>query len=339
MLYFNVLKIKVLQMKLLALAGFLALSTSISLHTNAQVQVGSAQSVKGPGKISAIDMNALKQTTTYFMLQESDYDNLQAFENAIAKVWTITPFKIIHPSEMDQYDQNKSSFFFFGGFMNVRTGTSTTTINPHMSYDLFMLETEKGKTKQKIFGKFLLHLDGESYLYAMKYAQSNSKHFSNNIIPYLYSKASMNNWSPLMLSGYLKIINDGLLEGKLRSVFDEYTDNEGLKALKSQVLYIPNYVNVKFNMFTGAEKDTEQDDENVKSSYAYPNQFLSMQELEEKANSTADGIHYLSYIKSSTDKYINVFNSKTGALLYTNYVPASYNFKNKDLKKLAGKIK
>lgn len=326
-------------MKRLSIATIVALSLCSAPVVQAQVQVGSAKSVKGPGKITPAAMEALMQTTTYFMLQEKDYANIDAFQQAIAKVWTITPFKIIHPSEMGQYDLNKSSFFFFGGFMNVRSGSSTTTVNTHLSYDLFMLQDEKGKTLQNIFGKVLLHLDGESYLYANTFAKSNSRNFSNNIIPYLYSKATMNNWSPLMLAGYLKMINDGLKEGKLRSVYDEYTDATELAQLQQATLYIPDYVNVKFNMMTGAEKETEEDDDNLKAAYPYPSQVVSMATLEEKARHEAAGIYYLSYLKSSTDKYISVFNSKTGALVYTSYVPISYNFKNKDLKKLASKIK
>jgi hypothetical protein len=48
-------------------------------------------------------------------------------------------------------------------------------------------------------------------------------------------------------------------------------------------------------------------------------------------------IKYLVYTRSSTDKFINVFESN-GKLLYARYVKISYNFKNKDLSKLAKTI-
>lgn len=285
-------------------------------------------------------MDKFKKSTTYFILQEKDYKNVAAFQTAIAKVWTVTPFKIIHPSEMDALDKNTSSFFFFGGFTNIRQGNSTRTVNTHLSYDLFMLrENKKKKIVQELFGKFLLHLDGEGYRYVTRYSSGTNKQFSEKIIPYLYNEAAMQNWNPLMISGYLKVINDGLTTGKLRSVFEEYTNKEALKELQTQTLYIPDYVNNKFNMFTGAEADKEVDVTDVKTAYPFPYTYIALNELENMAQQSENGLYYLSYIKSSTDKYVSVFQSKTGALLYTTYVPVSYNFKLKDLKRVSSKVK
>lgn len=318
----------------------LALGLSLSQFTFAQIQVGSATHTKGPGKISDEDITKFKASTTYFVLQERDYGHQADFEKAIAKVWTVTPFKIIKASEMSALDKNKSSIFFFGGFVTTRQGRSTTTFHPHLSYDLFMFSTnKKGKTEQNMFAKFLLHLDGESYRFILRYANGNSARFSENVIPFLYNEAEMQNWSPLMLSGYLKVINDGLTSGSLRSVFEEYTNKDGIKALQSQTLYVPNYVNTKFNMFTGDEKDTEDDDTDLKSAYAFPSQYTTLADLETAAQNNPNGIFYLSYIKNSTDKYVSVFNSKTGEMLYTAYTPVSYNFKLKDLKRISAKVK
>ncbi|MFT4062995.1 MAG: hypothetical protein QM642_11645 [Edaphocola sp.] len=44
------------------------------------------------------------------------------------------------------------------------------------------------------------------------------------------------------------------------------------------------------------------------------------------------------YTQSSTDKYINVYESGTGKMLYAEYVKISYNFKYKDLARLAKSI-
>lgn len=315
-------------------------SAAWSTTTNAQVQVGAATHTKGPGKISPEDMTKFKQSTTYFVLQEKDYAQQASFQEAIAKVWKITPFKIIRPEEMGKMDENKSSFFFFGGFVTVRQGRNTVTYHPHLSYDLFMFATnKKGKTEQNMLGKVLLHLDGASYRFVTRYANGNNKNFSEKVIPFLYREAEMQNWTPQMLAGYLKVINDGLTSGTLRSVFEEYTDQEGIKALQNQTLYIPNYVNTKFNMFTGAEKETEPDDEDEKSSYTFSNKYLEAKDIEGIAAGQNKAYAYLSYIKSSTDKFVSVFDGQSGKLLYTAYTPVSYNFKAKDLKRIAAKVK
>lgn len=311
-----------------------------SIRANAQIQVGSATLSKGPGKISTEEMDKFKQSTTYFILQERDYEQQAEFEQAIAKVWTVTPFKIIRPQEMGKLTKTKSSFFFFGGFVTTRRGQSTTTQHPHLSYDLFMLSTnKKGKTEQNLLGKIMLHLDSKSMGSVLRYATLNSKTFSEKVTPYLYQEATMPNWTSQMLGGYLKVINDGLTTGTLRSVFDEYTDKEGIKALRDQTLYIPDYVNTKFNMFTGAEKETESDEGDDNSSYAFGNKYLDAKEIATTAAAQNKAYAYLSYIKSSTDKFVSVFDGQTGKLLYTAYTPVSYNFKSKDLKRIAAKVK
>lgn len=314
----------------------------LSMHTipaQAQIQIGSSTSSAGPGKISKEVMAQFKQTTTYFILQERDYRNQEAFQQAIAKVWTVTPFKIIKPEEMSGLDKQKSSFFFFGGFVTIRYSSSTTTYHTHLSYDLFMLKAnQKGNLEQQLFGKFMLHLDSDSYRNTMRFA-TNQKTFSQKITPYLYSEAQMQNWTPLMLSGYLKVVNDGLQQESLRSVFAESLDKNALQRLQAETLYIPNYVNTKFNMFTMGEKDAEEDTEDLKSAYPYPAQYVSTEELSNIAAQHPEGIWYLSYIKSSTDKYVGIFNSKTGEMIFNFYVPMSYNFKMKDMRRIAAKIK
>lgn len=311
-----------------------------NIKATAQIQVGSATKSAGPGKISSEEMNKFKQSTTYFVLQEGDYEQQDDFQKAIAKVWTVTPFQIIKPEEMGKLDKNKSSFFFFGGFVTVRRGQSTVTYHPHLSYDLFMLsKNKKGKTEQNLLGKIMLHLDSRSMSYVLRYANGNNKNFSEKITPFLYQEAAMPNWTPQMLGGYVKVINDGLTTGSLRSMFDEYTDKEGIKALRDQTLYIPDYVNTKFNMFTGAEKETESDEGDDNSSYAFGNKYLAAKAIEPAAAGQNKAYAYLSYIKSSSDKFVSVFDGATGKLLYTAYTPMSYNFKSKDLKRIAAKVK
>lgn len=46
-------------------------------------------------------------------------------------------------------------------------------------------------------------------------------------------------------------------------------------------------------------------------------------------------IYYLVYVRSSTDKYITVFNSQTGNMLYSQYTAASSNIKPNDIHRLA----
>ncbi|RQO31102.1 hypothetical protein DBR32_10380 [Taibaiella sp. KBW10] len=312
----------------------------MALSAKAQIQIGSNESSPNPGKIDKEDFESFKKTTTFFVLQEKDYAQEEAYREAIAKVWTVTPFKIVKPEDINTANKKQTSFFFFGGFMTVRRGQSTTSYHTHLSYDLFMLEKDKkGNPDKKLYAKIMLHPDADTYSETMRYAHSRDKVFSQKIIPYIYGKSELNNWSPVTLSGYLKVINDHLLQEETRSVFKETINKEALQVLKNDTLYIPDYVNIKFNMFTMGEKDTEEDAAELQAAYKYPVRYVSLKELNRLAVQNPNGIKYLSYIKSSTDKHVSVFDSKTGAMLYTVYVAVSYNFKHKDLRKLANYIK
>ena len=66
---------------------------------------------------------------------------------------------------------------------------------------------------------------------------------------------------------------------------------------------------------------------------------ISTEELSEKILEDTDPFYYLVYIKSSTDKYVTIYNSVTGDIVYSRYKPLSYNFKGSDLKSLMEIIK
>lgn len=309
-------------------------------RTSAQIQIGSTTAKKNPGKISEEKFSDFKKTTTYFILQERDYAKLNEYKTAISKVWTVTPFEIIKPGDIGSKDLTKSSFFFFGGFVTVRQGKGGSGKYIHLSYDLFTLEeNKKGKIKQKLFAKFMLHLDMASFKAASSFA-NNINTFGDKIQPYLYQKAEMTNWNPLFLSGYLKEINDDLTREEGRSVFDETTNKAALAGLANGTLYIPTYVNTKMNAFTGQETDKEEDEGTLKSNYPYPAEYIDAAELSRKVETGEIKTgYYLSYIKSTTDKFVSVFDIATREMIYSNYTMISYNFKLKDLKKLGSKVK
>lgn len=315
----------------------------ISPFVQAQIQIGSNEiaAMNRAGGISKDEMAALKQATTLFTLPYKDYKQQQEFEEAIKSVWTITPFRIIKPDEMGQYmKQGGYAIFSFGGFMTTHGGSAPSTTNMHLAYDLWMPEVKKnGNIKQHYFSRILIYPDNETFFTAMRNKGKRNDDFSAKMITYLYNDAIIYNWSAGLLSGYLKEVNDHLLQDDERGPFTEETDRKALSRLKNDTLYVPDYVNVKFNMFNGAEAaDDDGADEDMKQAYPFPVKLVSSAKLNELILDRNKPIKYLVYVKSSTDKYINVYDSGTGGLLYARYVKLSYNFKNKDLGKLAKTI-
>jgi len=305
-----------------------------------QIQIGSNQNaaMNKPGSISKTDMEALKKTTTLFTLQYKNYNDKVAYEKAIQSVWTLTPFRIIRPDEMGEYvDKSEYSFFSFGGF--VKTGGSANMTSIHIAYDLWMPEVKKnGKVNQTYFARVQVYPDNKTIftVYQSKYQKRSD--FSANILSFIYNDALLYSWGPGYLKGYLKMVNDRLQEKEERGPFTELVDKPALASLKADTLYIPDYVKVKFNMFTGSEKEDEEADDNLKDAYPFPVRYISDGELNDKILNGEQPVKYLVYIKSSTDKFVNIYDSKTNKLIYAQYTAASYNFKNKDLKKLAKAI-
>ncbi len=143
----------------------------------------------------------------------------------------------------------------------------------------------------------------------------------------------MKNWQPFFLRNYLKFINDKMLAGEERSLYKKEKDAKELKKLKKEILYIADYAMLKFNMLTGTEEKRLKEKKIFKK-YPYKYKLVSAKKINQMLE---DGkpIYYMVYVKSSTDKYLTIFNGKTGELVYTKYKPISYNLKSKDLAKLA----
>lgn len=141
------------------------------------------------------------------------------------------------------------------------------------------------------------------------------------------------NWGPGILKNQLQALIGFLNKNEPRKLFPAINNPTEIAKLKKEVLYVPDYVLIKFNKFTGneAEKHTEKD---VFEDYKFKYKLLSTAELNQKIVTDKTPFYYLIYIKSSTDKYITVFNSVTGEIIYSKYSPMSYNIKSGDLKNI-----
>ncbi len=307
----------------------------LPLITHAQIQVGSNQiaTANRPGKIKPAELERLKQTTTLFTFPYKSYEDLEAYEAAIRSVWTLTPFKVIKPDEMKSFmGQEGYSFFSFGGFITVRENAGAN--NMHLAYDLW-LPGKGGKGRHSYFARIMIYPDNQTFFTAMRNVNRRKDDFSSRMLSFVYNDAVLYNWGPGFLKGYLRKVNDQLLAKDERGPYSEEADKPALARLKTDTLYIPDYVFIKFNMFVGSEKkDEEADESDLGKTYPFPVKIVPAEELNKMILTAQTPFLYLTYTKSSTDKYINVYSSE-GNLLYARYTALSYNFKYKDLGKLA----
>jgi hypothetical protein len=73
--------------------------------------------------------------------------------------------------------------------------------------------------------------------------------------------------------------------------------------------------------------------------YDYRYKIVSAKELSQKILESEDPVYFLVYVKSSTDKFIAIYNSENGDILYSNWKGASYNVKSSDFKDISKTIR
>lgn len=230
---------------------------------------------------------------------------------------------------------SKYSIFSFGGYSVEIQGSVSSYSGMHLSYDLWMPEEKRrGHIKRHYLARIWLHPNNPLIHESMKNQSRGQKSYSEKMISFLYNDRVLYNWG----AGYLKVVNDHLKDGHERGPFSENTDKKALAKLKTDTLYIPDYVSIRYSPFTGAEQKKPLDLEKLRKDYPYPFKLVSAEELNKDILS-GQAKKYLVYVKSSTDKFIDVYDGQTGNLLYSRYIKISYNFKVKNLKDLSRAIK
>ena len=108
------------------------------------------------------------------------------------------------------------------------------------------------------------------------------------------------------------------------------------KCLKTNKLYIPESVGVKYNAFSRTEGKKREESELLED-YKFPYEIVTEERLNELLTSGQE-IYFLNYVQVNGNKLISVINSKTGEILYNSKTGLSYNIKGGDFKSISKKI-
>lgn len=300
------------------------------------------------GSLDDGDVEAFRNTTTVFYIQAGDADRKAEFETALRSVWTITPFIVATPDEMGQYDDgHKYSEAGFGGYIVQRTSRSgMVTTNTHLSYDFEITDyNKKGKESGRtLLARFLLSPDDRTLMQSRFMAPSRMQR--REMTRTLYTTSVFSNWGPGYLRSYAKVINDALLAKTRRRIFSGLKD-DALAAVARDTLFLPISLKNRYSGLTGIEREAEADDDDdddkgakddMRSAYPFKAQFVDDETLQRRILTATKPVYYVTYVRSSADKHVAVFNGQTGQQLYAEYTPISYNFKAKDLRKVGKAI-
>lgn len=290
-------------------------------------------------KFTAVELDNLKSSKTLFIIRDKDLQEKEKFVQAVNKSWNFTDIEVVTLSEMENYTDKNYSYFIFTG---ITTEVTTSTRNEYShtttrrSYDhthiyltlnhRFKGLDKKGKEEMKSinFCRVELFTDYNTMKLA---AEGNPE----NVVSQIYNEGVLKNWTPGMVSIYLKEVQSHLENAQREFLYDTFKKEEEIEKLKNDTLYVPNYVLTKFNKYSGDEKDLHQASELFKD-YPFPYKIINSDDLSNKI--LDEEIEYVfDYVKSSTENFIRVY-SLTNGKIYQGYQALAYNLKSKNIKKI-----
>ena len=285
----------------------------------------------GKALLNSQKLEIFKKTTTLFTLQYADYAELEKFDQAIKKNWTITPYKIIKPEELARYNTLANySVFYFDAYAE----ESDSVSNVDIIYALKLLTpSKKPKVKEEsILATVALFADPNTNLLVKTQDQQygTKKSIKNNILSYFYNKSSFFNWSPGFLTGYLKQINDGLLANENCSLDYQFYNKVRLPELAKETLYIPQYIKEVFSSRLTLLPPSGI----IAEPYNYKLKFIPYKELDSLILNKTANVKYVVYTQRSSDKIISIYDSKDDKIIYQRFYPQSTNFEMNDLSEI-----
>lgn len=268
--------------------------------------------------------NTLKATTTVFFYKKSKAYSIDSIKQAITSAWDLTPIIFEDFSKADKYMSNpKYSFFSIEG--NSFTRTSAALTSTSTQYYL-VLRIHKGEDKRgNIITTPLCRIELFPNYETLKIVTGYDD--SDDVIDKLYNRGIFYNWTPILLKAQFATISTELKNNERRWVFKNVKSSNFSEIIKNDTLYIPDYVLTSFNKYTGK---AGEHDENIFSGYKYNFRVCNEIELFQIFEEEKRGRLLFEYVKSSSAKFVTIYDLKDKSIVYRRYSPMSYNVKKKD---------
>jgi len=282
--------------------------------------------IKASKDEAAEQLARLKGTTTVFFYKKSRTYSIDSIKQAVTSAWDLTPIIFEDINKAEKYIADpKYSFFSIEGISKTTTKTTGITsrnINTNTHYYLVLRiykeETKKGKIKTTPLCRIELFPNYETMVMATPPDYGNDVVDGEEVISELYDKGVFYNWSPVTLKAMLGAVGTELKNNERRWVYGNVKSPDLTETLSKDTLYIPEYLLVSYNAFSGKEK---KKDENVLSDYKYKYRVCTDKELFQIFEVEKRGRLLFEYVKSSTDKFISIYDLKEKRLSIKNIHP------------------
>ncbi|AUC81353.1 hypothetical protein CW733_04075 [Lacinutrix sp. Bg11-31] len=322
---------------------------------NAQVSIG-ARHVGKQKKFPKGRLDKFKKTETIFVL--SDIIDANTYKEILDSSWDITPYKLMYRKDFNLLDYTVGDYSFANleGYHITKEMESGGKLEYLYIYiNFFMLDGEGLEND-------LSKLDKSSSRYKKKYEkafESNKiklarvdlfpkdtfvptalREKSSVIMDSIYNKDVFYNYKTGFLKNYFQKVNNQLKSGQEYWMYENDFLPE-LKKLAKHTLYIPNYHFIKYNPWKRKASKDKEGFEKVIENYKYKFEFQDKNEIDRRILS-GEEFYYLRYVRVNAQKFVHIVNSKTGEIVYRNYIAgvmSSYNLKSRHIENINSKIK
>ncbi|CAA0217708.1 conserved exported hypothetical protein [Tenacibaculum maritimum] len=319
----------------------------ITFQSYSQVSVGRRHVGKSK-KFKKGVLEKFKNTETIFLL--SNIYEKEVYEKILKDSWNVTPYKVVdlESFEIENYLSSKYSVAQLAGLK--RSGGGSTSLFTYIDFKIYdsdaifkklekLSPKKRKKKKQDIINKNSSNI-ARFYIFPKDdFIRTSLSSNIGKIVNSLFTDDVFFNYKPGFLKNYFQKINNLI---KNEDIYWMYEDDylPELKKLTNNKLYIPSYMTIKYSGWMG--QDSEEDDENIKDifrKYDYGYEIISDEEISNKILNNEE-FYYLRYVRMNTERFLQVVNSKTGEIIYRDYIMGlSYRIKSKHIKKLSRKIK
>lgn len=306
-------------------------------HSFAQLSVGHEPYTKKTG-LDSITMSRFKATTTLFILPdkipETTYDSiLKAF-------WTITPYHLIKHSRfhIEDIDSNKHSFAYISTTVKTIDKPKSIHVFIFSNLDLFMVnpfhKKEDWLSHKVPIASVGLYPKNTSL---RPIADLRKKEMLLN--RFIYEENPFFDFNPGFFKNYIQQINTHLKQQLPFYLYETETSSE-LKNLSNAILYIPEYLGLKFNGFRETNSAAPSIFiNNLFESYEYRYSIVSRDNLS-RLIMDQQPIYYARFTRINTQRFLQIVNAHTGNIVYRTYISgSSYHLKQRQITQLSEAIK
>lgn len=302
-----------------ALSGW-AIPTK-TMHTLLNIQGNSwdQECIKGI-KFSPEMIERLKKTTLVFVLREEDKPTAKDFERMLQASWTFTKSKVITYDQLAAHSGSEYTQCVLHSFFQDWVNGGGKVIS-YLSIKHTYLDTDQ-EPETVFLARWDLDIEDV-------YRGKVNDHSSKAQGVFYEQPGLVRNWTPGILSLYLKETERNLHMSQRESLLQPIRNEAEMEALKSDTLYIPERVMRRYNHFNGKQKAPHKVEELFKD---YPSTcyVLNDAELSERILNK-EAKYVLDYITIDEGFLLRVLNIEK-AMVFQTHKRGSWELAPKDIK-------